>query len=99
MTKIHDRGGRLTEVHIDRSDHVTEDWELRIDGLRAVLAAKGLLNTDQLRRSIESIDPALYDEMAYYERWMVAVEKLLIEKGVVTEEEIDQHMPPDSKTN
>ena len=89
----------MTKVHIDRSDHVTEDWELRIDGLRAVLAAKGLLNTDQLRRSIESIDPALYDEMAYYERWMVAVEKLLIEKGVVTEEEIDRHMPPDSKTN
>ena len=99
MTKIHDRGGRPSEDHIDRSDHVTEDWELRIDGLRAVLSTKGLLNTDQLRRSIESIDPTLYEQMAYYERWMVAVEKLLIEKGIVTEAEIDQHMRPDSKTD
>ena len=98
MSKIHDRGGRPTEDLIDTSDRQTEDWELHIDGLRAVLATKGLLNTDQLRRSIESIDPALYDTMAYYERWTVAVEKLLIERGLVTKSEIDQHMPPDAKT-
>ncbi len=93
MTKVHDRGGWPTGDPIDTSDHPMEDWELHIDGLRAVLAKKGLLVTDQLRRAIESIDPPRYETMRYYERWTAAVELLLIEKGVVTAEEIDRHMP------
>ena len=54
-----------------------------------MLGDKGLKNTDQLRRAIESLDLATYESLAYYEKWTAAMEMLLVEQGVMTTEEID----------
>jgi hypothetical protein len=35
---------------------------------------------------------AQYEQLHYYERWIVAIEVLLIEKGLLTREEIDRKM-------
>ena len=88
MPKVHDRGGWPTDEPIDQSDHLLMDWERRVDGLRSVLGQKGLVKTDELRRAIESLPPEQYESLSYYERWTAALELLLVEKGLLTREEI-----------
>jgi len=92
MPKVHDRGGWPTNEPIDPSDHQLMDWERRIDALHGVLGAKGLRTTDEMRRAIESLEPELYESMGYYEKWTAALEILLLEKGILSKEEINQQV-------
>ncbi len=90
MPRVHDRGGWPTQEPIDQSEHQIEDWERRTDAVHAVLGNKGLRTVDEMRRAIESLEPDQYESMTYYERWTAALEILMIEKGYLTEEEIDR---------
>ena len=90
MPKVHDRGGWPTDEPIDRSGHQPMDWERRMDALHRVLGGKGIRSTDEMRRAIESLPPEQYESMSYYERWTAALEILLLEKGILTREEIDR---------
>ena len=92
MPKVHDRGGCPTDAPIDHEQHEREEWERQVDALNGVLGDKGLKNTDQLRRAIESLDLKTYESLAYYEKWTAAMEILLVEQGVMTKEEIDAKM-------
>ena len=87
MGGIHDMGGS-PGVPIDRGQHEVEDWERLADAINAALGGKGLQTTDQHRRAIESLEE--YRDLSYYERWVAATEKLLVEKGVLTSDEIDE---------
>jgi len=55
-----------------------------------VLDRKGFMNVDELRRGIESIGPAEYEAITYFERWSASIETIVIEKGLLTSEEIDE---------
>jgi nitrile hydratase subunit beta len=90
--RVHDRGGWPDAGPIDRTEHAYSMWERRTDAIRGVLGAKGLIRTDELRRAVESLELAQYEQLHYYERWIVAIEVLLIEKGLLTREEIDRKM-------
>ena len=65
------------------------DWERRTGALVGALREKSLINTDELRRGIESIPAHEYERLSYYERWSASLELLLVEKGVLTSDEID----------
>jgi nitrile hydratase len=66
-----------------------DDFGRRVDAIRQVLFGKGILNgTDEFRRGIELIPKADYDRYQYYERWLHSLRILLVEKGVVTEAEL-----------
>jgi hypothetical protein len=80
--------GGLPGGSIDRDQHEVEDWERLADAINGALGTRGFQSTDELRRAIESLDE--YRELSYYERWVAATEKLLVEKGVLTSEEIDE---------
>jgi len=73
---------------VDRGQHEVEDWERLADAINGALGAKGLQSTDELRRAIESLED--YRDLSYYERWVAATEKLLVEKGVLSSNEIDE---------
>jgi hypothetical protein len=90
--RVHDRGGWPDAGPIDRAEHTYSMWERRTDAIRGVLGSKKIIRTDELRRAVESIEPAQYEHLSYYERWIVAIEALLIEKGLLTREEIDRKM-------
>jgi nitrile hydratase len=90
--RVHDRGGWPDAGPIDRTDHVYSMWERRADAIRGVLGAKQIIRTDELRRAVESIEPRQYEQLSYYERWIVAIEALLVEKGLLTRAEIDRKM-------
>ena len=87
MAGVHDLGGSPGGP-IDKGQHEIEDWERLAEAVNIALGIKGLQTTDELRRAIESLEN--YRELGYYERWAAATEKLLVEKGILTREEIDQ---------
>jgi len=89
---VHDRGGWPTDAPIDRTEHELADWELLTDALLGALAARRLMNVDQLRRGIESMPPEEYERASYYERWLFATEANLIEQGIVAPGEIDDRV-------
>ena len=92
MPRVHDRGGWPNDGPIDLTEHQHSDWEVRMDALHQVLGRKGLRSTDEMRRAIESLDLEQYESLGYYERWTAALEILMVEKGILTTEEIDQKM-------
>jgi nitrile hydratase len=85
---VHDRGGWPTDDPIDRREHELADWEVLMDAIAHSLSARGLMNVDEMRRGIESMDPAAYESAGYYERWLFAAETVLGEKGVLTPGEL-----------
>jgi nitrile hydratase subunit beta len=89
---VHDRGGRSTDVPIDRSEHELADWELLTDALVGALRRRDLLNVDEMRRGIESMPPDEYERASYYERWLYSVEAILTEKGVLAPGELEARL-------
>jgi hypothetical protein len=92
MPRVHDRGGWPDVGSINKDEHNYSLWEKRTDALLMLLVSptKKVLRVDELRRAIESLPPEAYEKMSYYERWISAIEALLIEKGIFTKEEIEK---------
>ena len=89
MPEVHDRGGLPTDEPIDWSEHEWADWEHMTNALVGALRTRDLMSVDELRRGIESIPPELYESYSYYERWSASLETLIVEKGILSTEEID----------
>ena len=85
----HDMGG-LPAGAVERTEHDYALWEKRVDALMMLLSSKDqrLLTVDELRRNIESLGPDAYDKMSYYERWIYAITQTLIQRGVITVDEL-----------
>lgn len=92
MPQVHDRGGWPGAGPINQAGHDLSMWEKRTDALLVLLSGpvKQLIRVDELRRAIESLPSDAYEKLSYYERWITAIEALLVEKGVLTKDEIDQ---------
>ncbi len=88
MRQHHDIGG-LPAGPIDRTEYDYAHWERRVDAMLRVLGRHGVLTVDELRRGIETLAPATYDSNGYYARWIRSVTKILIERGVLTRDEVD----------
>ncbi len=87
----HDIGGTERDSGpIERNDHPLEDWEILADAVNQALGAVGVKRTDELRRAREEMDSELYRSLKYYERWIASMESILIEKKILTKEEIDR---------
>ena len=87
MPGPHDIGGKSAGP-IDRADHAHGAFERHMDAVVTLLggAGKRVVRVDELRRAIESLPD--YDSLAYYEKWAAAVKLLMIEKGLVSEQEL-----------
>jgi hypothetical protein len=85
----HDMGG-LPAGPVDATEHEYALWEKRVDAMLTLLSKKGLMTVDELRRNIEGLGPDAYDRMTYYERWIYAIAQTMIQRGVVS---IDQLGP------
>jgi hypothetical protein len=92
MPQVHDRGGWPDAGPINKAEHDLSMWEKRTDALLVLLSSPKtqLVRVDELRRAIESLPSDAYEKMSYYERWISSIETLLVEKGVLTKEEIDR---------
>jgi hypothetical protein len=86
---VHDMGGSPGGP-IDKGQHEVEDWERLADAITTALDGKGIKTTDEHRRAQESLPPEEYKNLSCYERWVAGTEQLLVEKGILTREEIDE---------
>jgi hypothetical protein len=88
----HDIGGLPGAGAIDQTDHQLSDWEILADAVNQALGARGIKRTDEMRRAREEMDSAVYCDMTYYERWIASIETILIEKKILTKDEIDRRL-------
>src|SRR6202171_2675040 len=85
----HDRGA-LPAGAVEAPEHDYALWEKRVDALMVLLSHKDrrLLTVDELRRNIETLGQEAYDKMNYYERWIYAITQTLLQRGVITVDEL-----------
>jgi nitrile hydratase beta subunit len=91
MNGVHDMGGMDgfgPVVHEQNEPVFHAEWERRAYALVSVAMRAAKVNVDEFRHAIERIPPARYLASSYYERWLAAVETLLVEHGVATREEL-----------
>jgi hypothetical protein len=84
---IHDLGG-LPAGTVEPTEHDFALWEKRVDALMVLLSKKGHLTVDELRRNIETLGAEAYDKMSYYERWIYSITQTLIQRGIITIDEL-----------
>lgn len=91
LRRHHDMGG-LEAGPVEMTDHAHAPWEKKVDALLRLLLARKVMTLDELRRGIEDLGPGVYDELSYYERWISSIGNNLLEKGVVTVQELGTAM-------
>ena len=66
-------------------------WEKRVDAMMRLLSSPGvaLMRVDELRRGIETLGEAAYNAEPYYGKWARSLAKIMVEKGVLTRDELD----------
>ena len=69
------------------------DWEKRIFALTLAVGFLGQWNLDESRHARERQSFDDYLRHSYYENWWVGLKTLLLEKGLVSEEEFDSSEP------
>ena len=92
MDGIHDLGGRQGYGKVRFTPSATafhERWEVRVNALYGHAVRLGIFNMDEYRHAIERMDPGHYVTAGYYERSLTGLATLLVEKGVVTREELE----------
>lgn len=55
--------------------------------------SRRVLTVDEFRRAQEDLEPGQYRSLSYYQRWLLAIENLLVEKGILSPEEIPRPPP------
>jgi len=65
------------------------DWEAHVFAMNRALIGRGAYNLDEFRDAIERMPPQEYLAASYYERWFHAITVLLVEKGVLTAQEVN----------
>ena len=93
MDGMHDLGGRqgfgAVRYRPDaRAFH--EAWEVRVNSLYAFAVRRGIFNMDEYRHAIERMEPRHYLTASYYERSLTSLATLLVEKGILTREELER---------
>jgi hypothetical protein len=93
MRGHHDMGGEPAGP-VERHEHDFAFWEKRVDALMVLLSApqRRLLAVDELRRNIEALPPDAYERMSYYERWVNSIAHVMLQRGVITSDELGRKM-------
>jgi hypothetical protein len=50
------------------------------------------MTVDELRRGIETLGETEYDRLSYYERWIMSITNTLLQKGVLTADELGRKL-------
>ena len=98
MNGGHDLGGMHGLGAIDPEPENEEpvfhaEWERRAFALNLAAGFLGKWNIDQGRHARERQHPADYLRNTYYENWLAGLETLLVEAGLVSEEELRTAVP------
>jgi nitrile hydratase beta subunit len=95
MDSVHDLGGTDGMGSIEQEEnepYFHEEWEEEVFGLLPTTVGQGMYNLDEFRHGMERMDPAHYLSSSYYEHWLTAMETLLVEKGIINQEELQERL-------
>jgi nitrile hydratase accessory protein len=98
MNGVHDMGGLqgFGPVQLEADEPLFHaDWERRALGLTLAMGATGQWNIDLSRAARESLPPATYLGSSYYEIWIRGLEKLMLQRGLVSPDELQRGEPID----
>ena len=76
---------------VDTIDHGMKHWERQANALRSSVQIAKVTCTDELRRAAEDLGER-YKDMHYFEITTSALRKVLLEKGLFTEQELTAKM-------
>jgi nitrile hydratase len=63
-------------------------WERRVPAMTRALGYAGLWTLDAFRAAQENLPPLTYLAASYYERWLRALERIVVAHGLVGEDEL-----------
>jgi len=89
---VHDLGGMqgFGPVQPERDEPAFHaPWEAVVLAIRRSRSIARLFTIDEFRHAIERTEPARYLGSTYYERWLDALVRVLIDKGVLTRDELE----------
>ena len=69
-----------------------EGWERRCFALTVAAGFLGEWNIDMSRHARERMRPGHYLETSYYEHWLHGLQTLLVERGLLSMDEIEERM-------
>ena len=95
MNGIHDMGGMHGFGRVRREEDEPvfhEPWEGRLFAMQVSGMVPLFPSGDAGRYALEQLDPAEYAGTPYYERWLVRMERRLVELGILTREELDDRI-------
>jgi nitrile hydratase beta subunit len=98
MNGVHDMGGLqgFGPVRLEADEPLFHaPWERRALGLTLAMGASGQWNIDLSRAARESLPPATYLGSSYYEIWIRGLEKLMLQRGLVSAAELQRGEPID----
>lgn len=90
MRGPHDVGGQPAGP-VETQPHDATFWEKQIDALHTLVGddKRRITVRDENRRYVELLGDDVYNTLTYYERWTAAMCRQLIDKGVLTQDEVD----------
>jgi nitrile hydratase len=91
MNTVHDMGGMQNFGPVApeaREPAFHHEWERRAFGLTLAMAGTRMWNLDQTRFARECIPPAVYLSSSYYKIWIEGLSRMMLERGLVTAEEL-----------
>lgn len=92
MNGVHDMGGMqcFGAVEPEADEPVFHaQWEKQALALTVAMGFTGMWNIDIGRSARETLTPAQYLASSYYRIWLAGLEKLMLERGMVTKGELD----------
>ncbi|WP_433756781.1 hypothetical protein [Nocardia sp. CA-135398] len=84
---LHDVGGQ-PDVPIEYREKVEETWEMNTYVTCECLGWRGVWNSEERRRAENDLGATLYFGLPYYARWATVAAKVLINKGLITPDEL-----------
>jgi hypothetical protein len=85
---INDIGGTVVREPVNITEHPLLPWEKRCHALLDVLDYHKIVNTEEKRRGTEEIGAEMGEKLTYYEKWIVSCSNCLLQKRILTPEEI-----------
>ena len=93
MNSVHDLGGMMGFGAIENDStgpNFHAEWEERVFALTLAVGATGTWNIDESRHTRESLPPVQYLSAGYYQIWLAALERLIVAKKLVDQQELDK---------
>ena len=84
--------GGLPAGKVEQGEHDYADWERRVDAMVQLLRLGGKITVDEVRKNIEALPHEAYDNLSYYEKWITSLTQTLIQRGVISTDELGRKM-------